>query len=178
MNNKCPTCGSPYNINASHVGRTFSCQRCQSQLVVQADGLQLAGVQQPQTAAQPTVPQTGAGAYGDYGAAGGVTTTPVAKGPNWMVDFLLFRRMIAPLIVMVSFWICMVASALAGLFVIVMGLIGAGQGGILSILIGLVAGLACFTIVPLWIRVVHEFFMVTFRINETLTDILNELKRS
>ena len=83
-----------------------------------------------------------------------------------MVDFLVFRRMLTPILIQIL-W---VLSTLA----LVLGVVGAtsnyenGQiiGFVLSIL-GIIA-----------IRIFAELVMVVFRINETLTDIKNDIARS
>lgn len=45
MNNNCPSpgCGAVYNLTSAHVGRSFTCKKCNAQLVVTAAGLELSG---------------------------------------------------------------------------------------------------------------------------------------
>jgi hypothetical protein len=95
---------------------------------------------------------------------------PARKGGYWG-DVLMFRRMIAPWVIMVMFWIGVIGTIIGGLVFGVMGILAmvrvnalAGLGMIFGALIG----------VPLWIlaiRLYAELAMVLFRISETLTDI-------
>lgn len=43
MNNTCPSpnCGAVYNLTPAHVGRSFVCKKCNSSLIVTAQGLEL-----------------------------------------------------------------------------------------------------------------------------------------
>lgn len=173
MNNKCPTCGSTYNITPQHVGRTFTCQRCQSALVVQADGLQVVGSpvtqQQPQVPAAPPQPPAGpADAYGDYGGGGDFSRPVKRSGASPMVDFLMFRRMIVPILIHIIFWL-MVAASVIGTLVFTISLMQYSALGIIAF-----PFLLFFTL--LYTRILCEMIFLPFRINETLTDILNELK--
>ncbi len=92
-----------------------------------------------------------------------------------MKDFFSFRRMITPYIIMVIFWLAIIA--------LVIGLAGASVGVLASsrsssaVLglcliwpIGLPLGI-------LVIRIYCELLILFFRMNETLTDIKNELQR-
>ena len=74
-----------------------------------------------------------------------------------MGDFVVFRRMLTPILIQVFFWIGLIVIVLAGL-----GLVADGRAyfGIPLILGG-----------PILFRVYCEILIVVFRINETLTDI-------
>ena len=64
---------------------------------------------------------------------------PIQKkqGGSAFVDFLLFRRMIAPFFIMAIFWLGAVLLIIAGLFMAVMGLIqGVGIGKLFIMLLG------------------------------------------
>ena len=77
------------------------------------------------------------------------------------MDFLLFRQMIAPVVLQVVFWIGVVLC-------LIFGFIAMGQGGE-----GIVGGLMLIFFGPLLTRVYCEFLIVIFRIHETLKDIRN-----
>ncbi len=87
-------------------------------------------------------------------------------GGGGFVDLLMFRRMIAPSLIIILFWM-----GLVGVVVSSIGMIGLGfaagsagipvaLGGVLSLFIG-----------PLAVRLWCEVLIVIFRINESLTDI-------
>lgn len=75
-------------------------------------------------------------------------------------DFLSFRRMITPGLVQIIFWLAVIACVIMGIVNIVHLLI---LQGIVTILIG-----------PLVIRIICEYVIVIFRINNTLADIKNQ----
>ncbi len=99
---------------------------------------------------------SGAGAYAPPHYVG----APPGSSP--FVDFLVFRRMIVPLIIQVIFWLGIGAC-------LVIGIVGLAQGAIEALLV-LVLG-------PLVVRIYCELLIIFFRMNETLTDIKNELVR-
>jgi Domain of unknown function (DUF4282) len=93
-----------------------------------------------------------------------------------MKDFLMFRRMVTPYIIMVLFWL--------GVILLIIGLLIAtvqiltGQNNTSEILglcliwpIGLPLGI-------LVIRIYCELLILFFRMNETLTEIKNGLARN
>jgi len=91
-----------------------------------------------------------------------------------MMDFLSFRRMLIPYLVQIVFWagtaLCLFAGVLilAGKgFALRLGdtNLNAGADG------GLLVGLAVMLGGPLVLRVWCEYFIVPFRINETLTEM-------
>lgn len=89
-----------------------------------------------------------------------------------MQDYLLFRKMITPVIIQVIFWIGIVLVVLAGL-----GSIGAGifakYGGSQMIF----SGMLLLLLGPIAVRVYCEVVAVVFSINETLVDIRDELRQ-
>jgi len=92
-----------------------------------------------------------------------------------MGDFLAFRRMIAPIIIQIVFWIGLVACIVGGL---VMMLVGQAFAGADAKGTGVLAGLAVLLLGPLVVRVYCEILIVIFRINESLTDIRNNTART
>jgi hypothetical protein len=92
----------------------------------------------------------------DYGA--------VPSDFTWS-DFLAFRTMIAIPVIMILFWVGVIFTIIAGIATLFSG----GMRGICS-------GLATIIIGPFIVRLYCEFLIVVFRINETLTEILNTLR--
>lgn len=84
-------------------------------------------------------------------------------------DFLLFRRMITPVIIQVLFWIAVFGA-------VVVGVVGFFVGLIQTDVEVLAASLALIVFGPLVIRIYAELLILVFRINETLTDILVALR--
>jgi hypothetical protein len=85
-----------------------------------------------------------------------------------LMDLLMFRRMIAPTIIMIVFWLGVIFVCLGGLGNLIFGVMS-GRGMIIvtalfSTLIGIPVGI-------LVIRLYCELLILLFRMNETLTDI-------
>ena len=85
-----------------------------------------------------------------------------------MKNFLVFRRMITPIIIQIIYWITTVIVILFGLIMLIAGDdIGQRIGGLLALILG-----------PLLIRIYAELTMLFFRMNETLTEIKNNTERN
>ncbi|MEA2016396.1 MAG: DUF4282 domain-containing protein [Actinomycetota bacterium] len=89
-----------------------------------------------------------------------------------MKDFLSFRKMITPVIITIIFWIGVSACVIGGIVMIVdgarMSYGGAGTVGL---------GLGYIFLGPIVVRVYCEILIIIFRINETLTEIKNNIER-
>jgi hypothetical protein len=83
------------------------------------------------------------------------------------MDLLMFRRMIAPVIIMVLFWLGIVGVIGYGLFGAGTAIYFAGGRGVLIALLALIT----IPIGILAIRLYAEVMILLFRMNETLTDI-------
>ena len=93
-------------------------------------------------------------------------------------SFLSFERMITPVIITILFWIGLIIVALTAIFVFFSGIIGGfNGGGFGSVVAGLFGGPLVFILGGLMVRIYSELLILAFRINETLTDIKNELKK-
>lgn len=90
---------------------------------------------------------------------------PSAAAFDWY-DFISFRKMLAIPTIMVLFWVGVVWAIIAGIGM----MFQIGGGG------GICAGLSVILIGPFVVRLYCEFIIVVFRINETLTEILNTLR--
>ena len=84
-----------------------------------------------------------------------------------MLDFIMFRKMITPIIIQIICYILMAVMAILGLSIIVAGDMVPGGGGVGMGLLVLILG-------PLIIRIYAELIIILFRINETLTEIKNQ----
>jgi len=93
-----------------------------------------------------------------------------------MKRFFSFERMITPIVIKILFWIGLIISAIAGIVVFLTGInIAIADGEILAIILaflaGVLGGILTFAIGALITRIYCELMILTFRINETLTDI-------
>jgi hypothetical protein len=96
-----------------------------------------------------------------------------------MRDFLMFRRMVTPYIIMVIFWLAVIlligGMVIASITLFASDNIGDNGSSIAALCvmwpIGLPLGI-------LGIRIYCELLILFFRMNETLTDIKNSLSRN
>jgi hypothetical protein len=97
------------------------------------------------------------------------------KEASGMEDFFKFKRMIAPVVVRILFWVGVVGCVIGGFALMVAGIGGKSHsGGGLQVFIGLLY----IFLGPVFVRLYCEFIIVIFSINDTLTDIRNSLKKS
>lgn len=78
-----------------------------------------------------------------------------------MKDFFTFRRMLTPWLINIFFWLLTLA-------VMGTGVANVFKGQILK-------GLEIFIIGPILVRLICEFIILLFRMNETLTDISKKI---
>ncbi|MFA5689491.1 MAG: DUF4282 domain-containing protein [Kiritimatiellales bacterium] len=78
-------------------------------------------------------------------------------------DFFNFKKMITPVIIKILFWIGIAIAVLSGLIMLFSGAI--------------LQGLMCIILGPIFVRVYCELLIVVFSINDTLTEIKNQLKK-
>jgi len=86
-------------------------------------------------------------------------------------DFLAFRRMITPIMIQIIFWVGAVLSSMAGIFMMISAIKFSNVGGIFLGFFTMLLG-------PIAVRIYCELLIIFFRMNETLSDIYDELKRS
>ncbi len=97
---------------------------------------------------------------------------------NWK-DFVTFRRMVTPIIIQILFWIGVVVVLIGGIIAFFGGLISGIGDGDVGAIFGALLGAPLLTIVGLLlVRLYSELLIVIFRINDTLTDILNALEKN
>jgi hypothetical protein len=89
-----------------------------------------------------------------------------------MDDFLKFRKMITPAIIQVLFWIGVVVSVVSAL--VIMGASFGSYGGGVGTFLG---GLVMLVLGPVVVRIYCELLILFFRMNETLTEIKDNLAK-
>jgi hypothetical protein len=99
-----------------------------------------------------------------------------------LADFLSFRRMVTPVIIKVLFWFGVCWSVFNGLAMglggIILGVIRLAIGGDRweMLIFGPIAGALTLVFGILFSRIGAELLILAFQVNETLTDIRNELQ--
>lgn len=79
-----------------------------------------------------------------------------------MKNFLTFKRMLAPLLIQILFWLTVIICVVSGVVDLFKGMF------LLSAQLIILA--------PIVARIAAEFCVLFFRINETLTDIQQQLR--
>lgn len=74
-------------------------------------------------------------------------------------DFIFFRRMLTPWLLQAIFWLGSFSCLITGILFLTQGQI--------------TQGLLTLFVVPFMLRIICEFMILFFRMNETLTDIKN-----
>jgi Domain of unknown function (DUF4282) len=162
----CPSCSANLKAPDAAAGKRVKCPKCSSTIEVPAPS---APVQFEEELTDEPAPAP----------AGGEVAPRGSRGGTFFVDLLMFRRMLAPWVIMALFWVGVVFSIIYGLAVAVMGLgmiaedpHHAGYGLLL-----ILGGLFMIPIMILMTRLYCELFMVVFRMNETLTGIKELLQK-
>jgi hypothetical protein len=97
-----------------------------------------------------------------------------------MMDFksiINFEKMIVPRIIKVLFWIGVGVSVLTGIGVFFGGIIGGvNNDSAVEVFGGLIGGPIVMILMILWTRILSEFTILFFQMNETLTDIKHNLQ--
>lgn len=93
-------------------------------------------------------------------------------GMKMFSDFLKFDKMITPVIIKIIFWVGLVVSVVIALGMIIAGLSSPWGGGL-----QVLGGLAILVVGPLTVRVYCELLIIIFKINESLSEIKENLKK-
>lgn len=178
MKNECPACGAVYSVTRQHVGRRIACKKCGAALVVEADGIELAG--RPRPADVPPTYQEGIPAPPQQlppfsPAIDNDDQPPPAfrthtRRSSALVDYLLFRRMLAPVLIQVMFWAGLVGIVIWGLVQLIGALAFIKDAPSAAILLALTA-IGQILLGPIFLRVSCECILVGFRIYETLKEM-------
>lgn len=87
-------------------------------------------------------------------------------------ELMSFRRMITPIIIQILFWIGVVLCVIAGLVEIGQGAAGQYGGGSLVL-----KGLLTLLLGPIVVRIYCELLILFFRMNDTLTEIRDNMQK-
>jgi len=168
----CPACHRTMRGAESIIGKTVKCPACKTQFAV--------------TGGPAPEPEPVAAPIAEEHAEPGGPQSQARAGPSTFVDYLVFRRMITPIVIQVIFWI----GILFVLYVAV-SLITDSLGSTKEQVIGnqkiiqktefswrgMLIGVAFFFVGPLLWRMYCEVLIVFFRMNETLTDVRHGIDR-
>jgi hypothetical protein len=80
-----------------------------------------------------------------------------------MLDFLVFRRMLTPIIIQILFWASLVVCFIGAIYNFAHN--------------AFFHGLQELILIPILIRVLCEILILFFRMNETLTDLKNTVQQ-
>ncbi|HZZ82228.1 MAG TPA: DUF4282 domain-containing protein [Gemmataceae bacterium] len=97
------------------------------------------------------------------------------SGGNSFVDFLLFRKMVGPWVLLILYWLVVVLCLLGGIAIIIFALIAVRQVPGLLTAGSILYGLAIMILGPIVYRVAFELAITIFRIYETLVEIRDKL---
>ncbi len=95
---------------------------------------------------------------------------PAGGSEGTVMEYLTFRRMITPIIIQIIFWIGAALASLSGIGLIIASFKMKEVGGMFVGFFAMILG-------PVVVRIYCELLIIFFRMNETLTEIRNELKR-
>ena len=92
-----------------------------------------------------------------------------------MQDFLMFRRMVTPIMIHIYFW-----SGIIGAFVggVALGIYASSltDDGSFQFVLGLIAFILAFIVCSLFWKTMCEVLVIFFRMNETLSEMRRELR--
>ncbi len=93
------------------------------------------------------------------------------------MEFITFKRMLTPILIQIVFWLAVIVVVLGGIVTAVGGVMQLGGRTPTTGVITIVSGIGLMLFGPLVVRIYAEILIVIFRINETLTDLSETLKR-
>ena len=91
-----------------------------------------------------------------------------SEAEHWIKDFLVFRRMVTPILIQILYWLLTFAT-------VVLAVIFINNANNLN---ETIMGFSALILGPLVIRIFAELGILGFRINETLTDIKINTERA
>jgi predicted Zn finger-like uncharacterized protein len=174
----CPFCQAQMKAPDSVIGKKVKCPTCKQAFMISAGEDGPPPPPSPVTEEPPFAPGPQQDYADDYEAQPAPRGRPRSQGgqsPSFL-DYLLFRRMIAPILIQVLFWAGVAGCFIMSLVTIISGMAIAtvSTGGALIVVL---TGLAYMVIGPILVRVYCEIIIVMFRIYETLTEIKDKLPR-
>lgn len=162
---ECPSCQRKLRLADTMVGRPVKCPACSTAFTASAGSPEELPVP-IQAVEEKLPPLRGPGEFnpGPF--------LPADSGPpSALLDYLAFRRMITPVIIQILFWLLVASCVFGGLAMILVGLFSWYRIQPELILLGLFL----MAIGPIMVRIYCEILFLFFRMNETLTDIKNQL---
>jgi hypothetical protein len=169
-----PGCGKRYTVPDDAAGRKTTCTSCGMRMQIPAGGqgppLPPADVfeERSHSRGRPTAafddefdvePDDGRSVRRSRGGK------PSRGG---FMDFVLFKFLIAPRILIVLYWVLVVLVILGSLFFMVASFF---TRDLVGILVGVFGGLLMMLVYPILLRISFEFALVVFRIYDTLQEI-------
>jgi predicted Zn finger-like uncharacterized protein len=175
----CPNCQARMRAPDNAVGKQVRCPSCERLFRVEQPVAE-ESVVPPPTAPPPAAP---AALPEPEGFPEPEMPNVRRRGDaNALVDFLMFRKMVAPFVIMILFWLAVAGFMIGGLIMILLGIAtalstrGAGEG-ILALFFSVFVGLGYMIVGPIVARVYAEVLIILFRIYETLVDIKKNTDR-
>ncbi len=172
-----PDCGKSYTVPDEAAGRKTTCTRCGMRLQVPAASKGPPPPPDHDEIEERPRSRRRADDYDDADidveAEDGARSVArrgrglVTSGGGFM-DFVLFKFLIAPRILIVLYWVLVGLCILGGLGFMLMSLL---SGQVASILVGILGGLLIMIVYPVFLRISFEFALVVFRIYDTLQEI-------
>ena len=172
----CPQCNCQLRVPDQLLGKKIKCPSCGVNFTASAAGGARAATEEPE------------GALDEEGEE--ETTSPSSGRPlqrkrfrragsksSLLVDFLVFRKMITPIIIQIIFWMAVAFSLIFGLVSILMVLVASPHVDGLITLGGLFGSVLWMIVGPVIARVYCEILILFFRMNDTLTEIKNNTDR-
>ena len=163
----CPHCGAAGSAPEQIVGQQVRCSKCKQSFMA---GGPPAPVSPPM--ADDERPQTGSSR--DYADDYDVRRSAGPTGTSTLVEFLTFRKMVTPTLIIILFWVLVVFILLGGLLAIFMAIFS--HGGAATVLVVFLMLLIGIPFSILMARIYCELMIVVFRLYETMADIRNHLK--
>jgi hypothetical protein len=162
-----PSCGRRYTVPEDAAGRTASCAACGTTILISAPEIVKVSPPAPAEAPRPRPRQEDE----DEVPTPSVVRRRVApETGNGFMDFVLFRWLITPRILIGLYWIIVVVLVLGGMIV---GVAGFFQGGrnVPRVVGAVVGGVLIMFLGPIIVRIAIESLIVVFRVYDTLIEI-------
>jgi len=178
-----PDCGRRYSVPDEAAGRTATCATCGAKIQIGMTGSPISQV-------PPPPPPPGADderhpprkhtevdvpSHDDslISVARPSRRRPTGKGG--FGDFVLFRTLIAPWVMIILYWVVVVLIVLGSLGGMAFGFLANRGPG--PIVLGLIGGLLGLIVGPFLCRIIFESAIVVFRIYDTLVEIRDHLSK-
>ncbi len=196
----CPDCGAKIRAPEKAIGRQIRCPKCDAEFTAQSNAAPAPPAEAPPPEPVPEPVAAGAAPPPEANEAPKSASveairrelpvdgdeeededesppamTPESYGPprNPLVDVLLFRMMITPIIIQFLFWLGVIACVIGGgiTLVVAIGLMVSGNSDVTAAFIQALLGLGLIVLGPLAIRLVCELNILFFRIYDTLREM-------